>query len=395
MARKKILWLCSWYPNRADPFDGDFIQRHARAAALFNDIHVIRMVADPSLRPGKAEFQQQVYKGLTEQVVYLGKGKSLGGRYLFYLRWKKIFKKVISGYLEDQGTPFVVHVHVPYPAGRLALWLKHKYGIAFVVTEHWTIYQPGNKVAYSRQPARMRSLIARIMRETALFLPVSRDLGEQVNQLVLPVPAKTIPNVVDTRHFFLKGSDQARNSNFRFIHVSGMNTQKNPAGLLRAFAAAWKDDPGMELWMLGNKDQTLTGYATMLGLPAATVTFAGEVSYREVARQMQECDALVLFSQVENAPCVISEALCCGLPVIATRTGGIPEMLDDFNGLLVEPGDESAMKKALLDLKKNYNRYNRAVIASHASAVYNYETVGKALSAVYNQVAEQGNPFNS
>jgi len=39
--RKKILWLVSWYPNKYDLFDGDFIQRHAKAAALYNDIHVL------------------------------------------------------------------------------------------------------------------------------------------------------------------------------------------------------------------------------------------------------------------------------------------------------------------------------------------------------------------
>lgn len=390
MARKKILWLCSWYPNRADPFDGDFIQRHARAASLYNDIHVIRLVADASLRPGKTAFQKQESKGLTEQVVYLGKGKSLAGRFLFYQRWNRIFKDVIKAYLADQGVPFVVHVHVPYPAGRLALWLKQKYGVPFVVTEHWTIYQPGSEIAYSSQPARMRSLITRVMRETVLFLPVSRDLAEQVNRLVLPVSAKPIPNVVDTNHFCFQVTDHVKRTKFRYIHVSGMNAQKNPEGLLRAFAAAWQEDPELELWMLGNRDQRLAVFASGLDLPAGVILFGGEVSYRDVAKRMRECDALVLFSQVENAPCVISEALCCGLPVIATRTGGIPEMLNDSNGVLVEPGDETAMKTALLDLKKTYNRYNRAVIAAHASSIYNYEAVGKELSVLYNQVVLKG-----
>lgn len=390
MARKKILWLCSWYPNQTDPFDGDFIQRHARAASLFNDIHVIRLVADTSLRPGKTAYQKQVSKGLTEQVVYLGKGNSLAGRYLFYRRWNKVFKKVIKAYLDDQGVPFVVHVHVPYPAGRLALWLKQKYGVPFVVTEHWTIYQPGSEVAYVSQPARMRSLITRIMQETALFLPVSRDLAERVNRLVLPVPSKPIPNVVDTSLFFFQIPDHVRHKKFRYIHVSGMNALKNPEGLLRAFAAAWQEDPELELWMLGNRDQRLAVFASGLDLPADVILFGGEVSYGDVAKRMRECDALVLFSQVENAPCVISEALCCGLPVIATRTGGIPEMLNGSNGVLVESGDETAMKTALLDLKKTYNRYNRAIIAAHASSIYNYEAVGKELSVLYNQVVLKG-----
>jgi hypothetical protein len=73
--RKKILWLVSWYPNKYDPFDGDFIQRHARAASLYDDIHVffIRF----------AEEQKEVEQasggeaGLKEYIFYLPKKKGL------------------------------------------------------------------------------------------------------------------------------------------------------------------------------------------------------------------------------------------------------------------------------------------------------------------------------
>lgn len=383
MTRKKILWLCSWYPNRTDPFDGDFIQRHARAAAQRHDIHVIRIVADPAMEPGTMDMEEVQQEGLTEQLIYLGKQNSLIGRYIFYHRWKKIFRKVITAYVANNGKPSAVHVHVPYPAGRLALWVKRKYGIPFVVTEHWTIYQPGNGIPYQQQPLRLRTLISRVIKETARFLPVSTDLGRKVNQFAGPVVTTVVPNVVDTTLFYFQGKPQTAGPVFRFIHVSGMNKQKNPEGLLRSFAAAFREDPEMELLLLGNKDSSLQAFANSLGLPDNTIRFGGEVSYVTVAREMQQAAAFILFSNVENAPCVISEALCSGLPVIATRTGGIPEMLDDTNGILIEAGDETGFKKALLDLKKNYARYNRAAIAENAKAIYAYETVAEAFAEVY------------
>lgn len=387
MARKKIVWLCSWYPNRTDPFDGDFIQRHARAAALFNDIHVIRVVADPALPPGKVEKQQSKETHLTAELIYLGKGEGLLGRFLFFFRWRKLFKRSIKNYLHTYGKPSLVHVQVPYPAGRLAIWLKKKYALTYVVTEHWTIYQPGNPLPYNQQPVRLRNMIKRVMKGAGLFLPVSHDLGNRVNQLVAPVPCHIIPNVVDTNLFKYTHKPQPTGEPFRYIHVSGLSDQKNPAGLLRAFAAAYQSAPDMELLVLGNRDQSWRKFATDLGLPEKAIQFGGEVPYPVVAEKMQAADALLLFSQVENAPCVISEALCCGLPVIATRTGGIPEMLNGSNGILVTPGDETEMKNALLDLKRNVNRYNRADIASAAAAIYNFETVGKEISQVYDQLA--------
>ena len=383
MSRKRILWLCSWYPNRTDPFDGDFIQRHARAAALLHDIHVIRVIGDPDLPPGKNDVQISQQTGLTEQLIYIGKTNSLAGRSFFYLRWNQQFRKAVQDYINVFGKPDWVHVHVPYPAGRIALWVKQKYGVPFVVTEHWTIYQPGNAISYQQQPVRLRKLVYRVMKETSRFLPVSADLGQRVNQLVTPVSCAVIPNVVDTDLFYLQEKRYNPDQVFLFIHVSGMSTQKNPEGLLRAFAAAYSEDSQIRLLMLGNRDDSLLRFAETFGLPAGTIRFGGEVSYPEVAREMQQADALVLFSNMENAPCVISEALCCGLPVIATETGGIPEMINDKNGLLVQPGNETDMKKALLNLKENIYRYNRDLIASGAKELYSYEKVSAAFSTVY------------
>lgn len=388
MARKKILWLCSWYPNRTDPFDGDFIQRHARAASLYHDIYVIRVVADPALKPGKVEAPAVLSSPLTEKLIYLGKGAGLMGRFLFYRNWNKVFKQAIEQYLSEQGKPSVIHVHVPYPVGRMALWLKKKTGLPFVVTEHWTIYQPGSEITYSKQPVRLRKLVSRVLKEASFFLPVSDNLGQLIHEQIVPVPTQVVRNVVDTSLFCLPVQPIVRKPSFRFIHVSGMSSQKNPEGLLKAFAAAWQEEPDMELWMLGNRDQSLVLFAAQLELPAKAIIFGGEVSYPEVAQQMKGSEALVLFSQVENAPCVISEALCCGLPVIATNTGGIPEMLDESNGILVNPGDETALKKALLNLKNNYHRYNRAQIAISASERYNYESVGQELSLIYNSLSK-------
>lgn len=388
MSGKKILWLCSWYPNRLDPYDGDFIQRQARAASAYVNIHVIRLVPDPELKPGSVEIQTARQPNLTEQIVYIGKGKGRIGRLLYFLRWEREFRKLLKNYFSEAGRPSMVHVHVPYPAGRLAVWLKRRYRIPYIVTEHWTIYQPANPLPYSRLPLRMRMLIYSVLKEAERFLPVSTDLGKQVARLVGEVPQQVVRNVVDTGFFKYKADrEMEKRDLFRFIHVSGMNEQKNPEGLLRGFAAACKLDPGMELRMVGNRDQSLKKLAKELGLTDRVVHFEGEIAYAEVGKMMQEADALVLFSQVENAPCVISEALCCGLPVIATDTGGIPEMLDDQNGILIKPGDENALKNALLELKNNISRFNRAEIAYKAAAIYNYQVVGKELSAIYTEIA--------
>ena len=71
MQRKKILWLVSWYPNINDRFDGDFIQRHARAAAIFHDVHVLFVKEATINEEVKEEIHQAT--GLTEQIIYFKK----------------------------------------------------------------------------------------------------------------------------------------------------------------------------------------------------------------------------------------------------------------------------------------------------------------------------------
>jgi glycosyltransferase involved in cell wall biosynthesis len=76
--------------------------------------------------------------------------------------------------------------------------------------------------------------------------------------------------------------------------------------------------------------------------------FVGPVSRREVLELFRAGDASLLSSSWENFPHTVVEALAVGTPVIATRTGGVPEVLEDgVNGLVVEPGDAGALTAAI------------------------------------------------
>jgi glycosyltransferase involved in cell wall biosynthesis len=95
---------------------------------------------------------------------------------------------------------------------------------------------------------------------------------------------------------------------------------------------------------------------------------------------------LVLFSFYENQPCVILESLCSGLPVIATRVGGIPELIQDDNGLLVDAGNEEQLLQAMKTMIQKEKNYDRKKISSLASARFSYEYVGKDICSVYDSV---------
>lgn len=385
MPRKKILWLCSWYPNRLEPFNGDFIQRHAVAASGCHDIYVIHVAGDSTGSISRVENEILGSAPLTEERIYYPVSRSVAGKVQAHYRFLQLYRQAIRRYIQRFGKPDLVHVHIPMKAGMPGIWVKRTYRVPYIVTEHWGIYNDVAEDKFINRGRFFRYYTRKIFREAAAFISVSRYLGEGVNRLVLPVNFRVIPNTVNTDLFFCRPQ---KSPVFRFIHVSNMVPLKNAGGILRAFSQL---PPGTvaELVMVGDTDPSIRAYAEQLGLPAGSVRFRGEISYRDVAAEMQQAHCLILFSNIENSPCVIGEALCCGLPVIATRVGGIPELVDETNALLVGAGQEKELTGAMLAMLSAKDRYQPAAIAEKAAARFSYQAVGKLLDAVYEEQAEK------
>ncbi len=128
----------------------------------------------------------------------------------------------------------------------------------------------------------------------------------------------------------------------RLIGLKGIST------LIDAFAQGAKDS-GMTLVLAGpgNRElweQRLRGQ----GVPKDSYVFLGSVPYQRMPYLYPLADAFVLPSLSESFPMTVLEAMSCGLPVIASRVGGIPEMVTHGkDGLLVNPGDAKDLASAL------------------------------------------------
>ncbi|HYC40143.1 MAG TPA: glycosyltransferase family 4 protein [Chitinophagaceae bacterium] len=378
MARKRVLWLCSWYPRQADRYTGDFIQRHARAAALHHDIHVVHVaLVDRNISLRGAE--QKFVEGVDERIVYVKRSNSFAGRLLNHRRILQAYRKAVVEFVDQKGRPDLLHVHIPMKAGLAGLWAKKKYGVPMLVTEHWGIYNEVVEDRFSARGRMFRALTTKILAGADQFVSVSEFLVTALKNYVAVPEARIIPNTVDSRWFYYKERQPAP---FRFIHVSNLAPLKNVQGILRAFSQVVHEKEA-ELVIVGNQDNRMEAFAAALGVPQGSVRFRGEVPYEQVAVEMQSSNCLVLFSQIENSPCVIPEAFCCGLPVIATTVGGIPELVNDRNGLLVAPVHEEKLAAAMKTMISHYQRYDRQRIAIDARAQFSFESVGRSFDKLY------------
>lgn len=366
-----------------EPFNGDFIQRHARAAALFNDIHVIHVTYD---YPDKEDNPGQELNNtgqLTEHIIYFKKKKSVKAKLTNQLRWLALYKKAIRNYIIKNGKPDLVHVHVPFKAGILGLWIKRNYKIPYLVTEHWGIYNNLIEDNYVSRGIAFKRYTKKIFQQASQFISVSDYLAKGVNRLVGKKEYEVIPNTVNTDLFFYK---EKENSSLRFIHVSNMVPLKNAEGILRSFKKFIQQYGNAELIMIGDKGSVIRNYAKSLDFPIGALRFLGEIPYTQVAAEMQKADCLILFSDIENSPCVIGEALCCGLPVITTNIGGIPELVDQSNAIMIEPKDEESLTQAMHEMIEGVNKYDRKKIAENAIGKFSYSVIGKQINVVYGEV---------
>ncbi len=120
-------------------------------------------------------------------------------------------------------------------------------------------------------------------------------------------------------------------------------------------------------------------------------TFYGLRNRLEIAGLMKTADILALTSLWENQPVVILEALASGLPVLASRIAGIPDVLTPACGRMVEPGSIPSICENLEMLLDNLDEYPADVIAQYARSRFSYEAVGCLFSQAYDQVIKDYN----
>ena len=389
----RVLWLCSWYPSLIDPFDGDFIQRHAYAAAMFNDVHVIHIAPDEDGKATRSVNEEIKKKGrLTECVVYFKKNTSVFGKAYGFLKWRHLFKKAITDYIDKNGKPDVVHVHVPMRAGLLALWLKRRHHIPYIVSEHWTIYQPGSTNGFTTRNALFKFLTRRIIKKSSVLVTVSKDLGEKINEQVLHKNFLVIPNVADESLYYYQPE---RPKPFVFIHVSNMSCQKNVPSIVKCFDAVHHEFPNSHLVLVGPHEKTIVDLVNQTHLLDRSIFLRGEIPYGEVANAVRGSSALVLFSRFENLPCVIIESLCCGRPVITTPVGGIQEIINERNGLFVNVNDDGSLVITMKKMMMDYSSFNLKEISKEARSNFSYPVVGKLFDKIYREMSQKSSTLHA
>jgi glycosyltransferase involved in cell wall biosynthesis len=379
---KNILFLPSWFPNRTDPFSGDFIKRHAISASLYNRITVFHTVLDPSIT--EPEFsEEKLNDNLSIHIFYYPTtGKSFSGSINGFKRFNALKKMYASMFSEK--SPDIVHVHVSYPAGLFALYLNKIKGLTYILSEHNTIYMPGYDNSYI-QSSFERKMNPVIFKNAKKIHVVSKGLGKALENSGLAKSPIIIPNVVDTDNFkYLPKPDE---NVFRFIHVSLLVNQKNPEGMLAALVLVKEKRSDFVLKIVGPGNDKIKKLVEELSLNEHII-FTGEIPYEKVAEEVSKSDAMIHFARFETFGCVVAESLCCGVPVITSDIDVMKELIsNNVNGLLVKENDINDLASKILFLMNSGITFDSKKIAEESKALFNYRQVGNMLDELYQSVS--------
>jgi len=364
---------------------GLFIKRHAEVAAAFADVAVLYLRSVPE-KHGGYHIEKTITNGVDTNIVYYETGNvkdGYQGKLLAAYYFLRAFWKGYRFLLETWGEADIIHVNVLTRLGIMALWLRFFKGKKYVITEHWSRYLPltGTYNGFLRKLATWL-----VVKYADAFSTVSLNLAKAMHMHGLGNKNfLVLPNVVDTEAY-VPAKDTSRGETKRFIHISCFEDRsKNISGLLRVISKLNELRSDFECIMVGEgiDFQKMKVLANDLRLKEPILKFTGLLEDGDVVKAYQSADFMVMFSNYENMPVVISESFACGLPVVATSVGGIPEYVTNDNGRLVTAGDETALLGAINYMLDNSRNFDHEQIRRNAVEIFGKQGVTVKLRELY------------
>ena len=175
-----------------------------------------------------------------------------------------------------------------------------------------------------------------------------------------------------------------RPAEIRLLSVGNLTAIKGHRVLIDAMARIVETHPAIHLDLVGDGELRvdLERQARERGV-ASHLRFHGRVARGRVAEMMRVADVLVLPSLWENLPCVLLEAMSSGVPVVASRVGGTPEIVDASIGQLAEPGSDAALADGIVRVIETRGRFDPELMHRTADARYGYQAVARMWTDVY------------
>ena len=281
----------------------------------------------------------------------------------------------------------IIHAHYAVPHSACAYLAREMVGrerLKIITTLH------GTDITLVGSNPSFREITTFSLRESDAVTAVSRSLQRETLEFFPGCPEPVfVPNFIDTEKYSPhKGPGSpcsfSGEGEKMLLHISNFRPVKRVLDVIRVFHRVQEELP-CRLLMVGDGIERYRASQLVeeLGLKEK-VTFLGVQD--DVLPILNEADLFLLTSEKESFGLAILEAMACGLPVVASNAGGIPEVVEEGKtGFLYEVGDVEAMARGCLELLTRSDLYKAFCSRSRERAVENFhqEKIVKLYEEIY------------
>lgn len=377
-----IMVIPSWYSSKANKVHGSFFKEQFKA--LQNDGEKISVAYNeiwPITKLGKIKEKRKINFQVEDNLRtyrykdynYFPKNPMMFRS--FNKRMDKLYKEIVK----KEGKVDIIHAHSCFWGGIAAAYISKKYNIPLVITEHSSLkYAKYAKDSY-------KQYIFDAYKEADILISVGTGLKKEISEYV-DRDIMVIPNMVDLNLFYI---DNNKNKKFTFFSCAFLEEGKGMGDLIKAFSMAFKgQDVILNIGGDGSTKNSLEELAKEINIDEQ-VNFLGALSREQVSEEMRKCDAFALPSEHETFGVVYIEALACGKPVIGANNGGAEDIIEEYNGMIANKNDVDSIKDALIEIKENYNIYNKNLIRKKVVDKYSEEVLVECIKGVYKEAYER------
>jgi teichuronic acid biosynthesis glycosyltransferase TuaC len=230
----------------------------------------------------------------------------------------------------------------------------------------------------------------KVLRQADFLVTVSEDLRQKALSMgAKPETSRSVVNGCDLSIFHVRDRAEARRQLSLdagaeiVLYIGRMDLRKGLRELVEASAKLRSAHPNLHVYMVGEgPDRPQITQAIESAGATGYIHTLPPCPPDDVAVWMAASDLVTLPSYMEGCPNVVLEALACGRPVVATRVGGIPEIMSDACGRLVPPRDATALAEALATVLSA--TWDASSISAHWSRSWN--TVAQELLNIFRSV---------
>lgn len=252
---------------------------------------------------------------------------------------------MLSGVLAGRWDVLHAHAYGYFPTFAAAM-SKILERSALVITPH---SDPGRPTPEKRAFDRLVPLVT-LRRANRVIALTPREARYLESLGVAPEQIVVIPNGVDMNEFAPVPAASRDGDDIRILFAGRCYPEQKGLHVLLDAMALLRDDSRIRLHVVGEDGG---GHAVVRSMARShgiedRITLIGRVDRPRLIEEFRAADIFVLPSLFDSLPIAILEAMASGLPVVATRVGGVPDIVEDERtGLLVEPGDAEALAEAL------------------------------------------------